>query len=160
MSIRIKRFAWRGTEFPKGVWRVTKKNENSGILPVSSVNLPQPLHSSVSTNALTWCLSTEVGMKQYRSWEVPVPLGTLSIDLVRRYPREFRVVGLAAATRMDLLAEQIKEFDPLVVAVPTRELRDDLYGRTGPVPVPKFWMAKAAFRRWPQWSGLIWSFQP
>ena len=42
-------------------------------------------------------------------------VGTQTLDVVRALPDRFRVVGLAAGTRLDLLAEQIAEFKPRMV---------------------------------------------
>ncbi|MGE5673175.1 MAG: 1-deoxy-D-xylulose-5-phosphate reductoisomerase [Mycobacterium leprae] len=48
-------------------------------------------------------------------------IGTQALDVVRNQPGRFRVVALAAGSRVDLLAEQILEFKPSVVAVNTPE---------------------------------------
>src|SRR3954452_1623873 len=44
-------------------------------------------------------------------------IGTQALDVVRRNPDRFRVVGLAASTSHELLVGQIREFLPPVVAV-------------------------------------------
>jgi 1-deoxy-D-xylulose-5-phosphate reductoisomerase len=42
-------------------------------------------------------------------------IGTQTLDVIRALPHRFRVVGLAAGTRLDLLREQIAEFKPRMV---------------------------------------------
>src|SRR5437773_2245501 len=44
-------------------------------------------------------------------------IGVTTLDLVSRFPDRFRVVALAAGRRVERLAEQVRRFQPLVVAV-------------------------------------------
>lgn len=44
-------------------------------------------------------------------------IGTQTIEVVNKYPKLFQVVGLAANSRFDLLAEQIKRFKPTMVCI-------------------------------------------
>src|SRR4051812_17025284 len=44
-------------------------------------------------------------------------VGRSTLDVVRRFPERFEVLGLAAGRNMDLLATQVKAFGPPVVAV-------------------------------------------
>lgn len=44
-------------------------------------------------------------------------IGTNTLDIVRRFPEEFRVVGLTAGNNIDKLEAQIREFTPQAVAV-------------------------------------------
>ncbi|HXF57880.1 MAG TPA: 1-deoxy-D-xylulose-5-phosphate reductoisomerase [Actinomycetota bacterium] len=44
-------------------------------------------------------------------------IGTQALEVVRRNPDRFRVVGLAAASRTELLIGQIREFTPPLVAI-------------------------------------------
>ena len=44
-------------------------------------------------------------------------IGTNTLDIVRRFPNEFRVAGLTAGNNIDKLEEQIRAFAPRVVAV-------------------------------------------
>jgi len=44
-------------------------------------------------------------------------IGTQTLDIVREYPGKFRVVGLAAGRNAELLAQQIREFRPEIVAI-------------------------------------------
>ena len=54
-------------------------------------------------------------------------IGTQALDVIRRNPDRFTVVGLAASgARMALLLEQIREFAPSVVAVSSSSVVSDL----------------------------------
>ncbi len=44
-------------------------------------------------------------------------IGRATLDIVRRYPHRFRVIGLAAGTNVELMTQQIEEFRPDVVAL-------------------------------------------
>jgi 1-deoxy-D-xylulose-5-phosphate reductoisomerase len=59
-------------------------------------------------------------------------VGTQALEVVRRNPDRFQVVGLAAAASRELLAGQIREFMPPAAAVGdeqvARELKDSLQG--------------------------------
>ena len=44
-------------------------------------------------------------------------IGTQALDVVRRHPDRFRVVGLGAATSHELLVGQVREFMPPLVAI-------------------------------------------
>lgn len=44
-------------------------------------------------------------------------IGTSTLDIVERFPDEFRVAGLSAATNDEKLEEQIRRFKPLMVAL-------------------------------------------
>ena len=48
-------------------------------------------------------------------------IGTQALDVIGRFPERFRVVGLAAGSRVDDLAAQVKRFKPAIVSVPTPE---------------------------------------
>jgi 1-deoxy-D-xylulose-5-phosphate reductoisomerase len=63
-------------------------------------------------------------------------IGTQALEVVRRHPDRFRVVGLAAGRkRLDLLMGQIREFMPPIVAVADPEGADEVARRLGPGPV-------------------------
>jgi 1-deoxy-D-xylulose-5-phosphate reductoisomerase len=53
-------------------------------------------------------------------------IGTQALDVVRRHPDRFEVVGLAAAQSHELLVGQIREFVPPVVAVSDEAAAEDL----------------------------------
>ena len=53
-------------------------------------------------------------------------IGTQAVDVVRRHPERFEIVGMAAATNQDLLVGQIREFLPPVVAVSNEAAAQDL----------------------------------
>lgn len=44
-------------------------------------------------------------------------IGTQTLDIVRENPQQFQVVGLAAGNNLNLLAQQIQEFRPEIVAI-------------------------------------------
>src|SRR5581483_9220487 len=43
-------------------------------------------------------------------------IGRQTLDVVRRFPDHFQVVALAARSNISLLAEQVREFKPALVA--------------------------------------------
>jgi 1-deoxy-D-xylulose-5-phosphate reductoisomerase len=44
-------------------------------------------------------------------------IGTQTLDIVAQHPEEFRIVGLAAGSNVELLASQIRQFQPSIVAI-------------------------------------------
>jgi 1-deoxy-D-xylulose-5-phosphate reductoisomerase len=61
-------------------------------------------------------------------------IGTQALEVARRHPERFRVVGLAAGVnRLDLLLGQIREFLPPLVAVADERAAADVVGRLGNV---------------------------
>lgn len=44
-------------------------------------------------------------------------IGTQTLDIVAQYPEQFQVVGLSCGSNIQLLAEQIREFRPQIVAL-------------------------------------------
>ena len=44
-------------------------------------------------------------------------IGRNTVDVVRRHPERFEVVGLAAGSNVDVLAEQIRQLNPKLVSV-------------------------------------------
>ncbi|MBD2459473.1 1-deoxy-D-xylulose-5-phosphate reductoisomerase [Oscillatoria sp. FACHB-1407] len=44
-------------------------------------------------------------------------IGTQTLDIVAEYPDQFRIVGLAARRNVELLAQQVRQFRPEIVAV-------------------------------------------
>src|SRR3990167_4821410 len=53
-------------------------------------------------------------------------IGTQTLDIVRQFPNEFKVVGLTANKNSELLIKQIKEFRPKAVAIMDSSKKDDL----------------------------------
>ncbi|MEC9212708.1 MAG: 1-deoxy-D-xylulose-5-phosphate reductoisomerase, partial [Actinomycetota bacterium] len=54
-------------------------------------------------------------------------IGTQALDVIRRNPERFDVVGLAASgAQGELLLEQVREFQPSVVAVSSSSAGADL----------------------------------
>src|SRR5213080_2646478 len=61
-------------------------------------------------------------------------IGTQALDVVRRHPERFRVLGLSAAgANQDLLARQIREFLPPLVAIAGEDAAEDLKVKIGSV---------------------------
>jgi 1-deoxy-D-xylulose-5-phosphate reductoisomerase len=58
-------------------------------------------------------------------------VGTQALDVVRRKPDLFRVVGLAAGASHDLLVGQVREFMPPLVAIADEEAAHELKDRIG-----------------------------
>jgi 1-deoxy-D-xylulose-5-phosphate reductoisomerase len=44
-------------------------------------------------------------------------IGTQTLDIVAQYPDQFRIVGLAAGRNVELFAQQIRQFQPQIVAL-------------------------------------------
>ena len=44
-------------------------------------------------------------------------IGTQTLDIVAQYPEQFRIVGLTAGQNVTLLAQQIRQFRPEIVAI-------------------------------------------
>ena len=62
-------------------------------------------------------------------------IGTQALDVVRHNPDRFKVVGLSAAgANLELLAGQIREFLPPVVAIADEEAAADVKQKLGAVP--------------------------
>ena len=53
-------------------------------------------------------------------------IGTQTLDIVRKFPDEFKVVGLTTNKNYELLLKQIKEFKPKAVAIMDKTKIDDL----------------------------------
>ena len=63
-------------------------------------------------------------------------IGTQALDLVRHHPDRFKVVALSAAgANLELLAGQIREFLPPVVAIADEDAAADVSQKIGAVPV-------------------------
>ena len=64
-------------------------------------------------------------------------IGTQTLDLVAQNPERFRVVGLCAHNNIELLAEQVRQFKPEIVATSNPDKVDDLRkALTGYEPAP------------------------
>ena len=62
-------------------------------------------------------------------------IGTNTLDIVKRFPGEFRVAGLTAGNNIDKLEEQIRAFTPRVVAVSQEAAAVTLRRRCAGLPV-------------------------
>ena len=62
-------------------------------------------------------------------------IGTNTLDIVERFPDEFRVVGLTAGNNDEMLAEQVRRFQPQAVAMSTDAAAARLRQRCSDLPV-------------------------
>ncbi len=62
-------------------------------------------------------------------------IGTNTLDIVERFPDEFRVVGLTAGNNDEMLAEQIRRFRPQAVAMSTDAAAVRLRERCSGLPI-------------------------
>ncbi|OIP70153.1 MAG: 1-deoxy-D-xylulose-5-phosphate reductoisomerase [Oscillatoriales cyanobacterium CG2_30_40_61] len=53
-------------------------------------------------------------------------IGTQTLDIVAEYPEQFRIVGLTAGRNITLLAQQIRAFNPSIVAISNPEQLPEL----------------------------------
>lgn len=63
-------------------------------------------------------------------------IGTQALDVIRQQPERFRVTALAAGRQVELLAQQVREFRPALVSVPTEVEADALRGLLAPEERP------------------------
>jgi len=61
-------------------------------------------------------------------------IGTNTLDIVERFPDEFRVVGLTAGNNDEMLAEQVRRFQPQAVAMSTEAAAVRLRERCSGLP--------------------------
>ena len=74
-------------------------------------------------------------------------IGQQTLDIARAFPKEFQVVGLAAGNNVELLAKQIREFQPgMACCAGGPERAENL-------------PAEATFTQWRRWSRpLMWTW--
>ncbi|GAB4224944.1 MAG: 1-deoxy-D-xylulose-5-phosphate reductoisomerase [Stanieria sp.] len=63
-------------------------------------------------------------------------IGTQTLDIVAHHPDQFRVVGLAAGRNIPLLVEQIRQFEPEIVATSCTEKLPELQDAIASLPNP------------------------
>ena len=61
-------------------------------------------------------------------------IGTQTLDIVAQYPEQFQVVGLAAGGNVELLARQIDQFQPQIVAIADESKLEELKEAISHVP--------------------------
>jgi 1-deoxy-D-xylulose-5-phosphate reductoisomerase len=44
-------------------------------------------------------------------------IGTQTLDILESHPEDFRLVGIAAGNNVELLAQQVRQFKPEIVAI-------------------------------------------
>ncbi|MEM6502973.1 MAG: 1-deoxy-D-xylulose-5-phosphate reductoisomerase [Cyanobacteria bacterium P01_C01_bin.89] len=62
-------------------------------------------------------------------------IGTQTLDIVQQYPDRFRVVGLATGRNVTLLAEQVRQFQPEIVALRDETKLEELREAIADAPV-------------------------
>ncbi len=67
-----------------------------------------------------------IGPKQLSILGSTGSIGTQTLDIVRKFPEEFKVAGLSCNSNIGLLKKQIEEFKPKIVAVFDEEKADEL----------------------------------
>ena len=73
-------------------------------------------------------------------------IGRQALSVIRQFPREFEVVGLAAGKNWNLLAEQILEFRPRVVALAGEKEVDELSRNLDPATLPELCRGDSGLR--------------
>jgi 1-deoxy-D-xylulose-5-phosphate reductoisomerase len=80
-------------------------------------------------------------------------IGTQTLDIVAQHPDEFRIVGLAAGRNVALLAQQIRQFRPAIVALCESELLPDLQAAIADIdPQPTLLADEAGVIEVARWS--------
>ena len=62
-------------------------------------------------------------------------IGVNTLDIVRQFPEQFKVIGLSAGLNTQLLKQQILQFRPKIVSVLNKELSETLRRELSSVPV-------------------------
>jgi 1-deoxy-D-xylulose-5-phosphate reductoisomerase len=71
-------------------------------------------------------------------------IGTQTLDIVATHPDKFRVVGLAAGNNINLLREQIRQFQPEIVAICAEDKLPELKDAIADFPIQPILIAGAA----------------
>ncbi len=80
-------------------------------------------------------------------------IGTQTLDIVAQHPDQFRIVGLAAGRNVALLAQQIRQFRPAIVALCDTDLLPDLKAAIADVdPQPTLLAGEAGVIEVARWS--------
>ena len=80
-------------------------------------------------------------------------IGTQTLDIVAQHPDEFRIVGLAAGRNVTLLAQQIRQFRPAIVAICDTEMLPDLKAAIADLdPQPTLLAGEAGVIEVARWS--------
>jgi 1-deoxy-D-xylulose-5-phosphate reductoisomerase len=64
-------------------------------------------------------------------------VGTQTLDVISHYPDRFRVTALAGGYNVELLAEQVRQVQPQLVSVATKECAAQLRGLLAGTPAPR-----------------------
>ena len=58
-------------------------------------------------------------------------IGTSTLAVIREHPEQFEVVALAAGNNANMMIQQVKEFQPRLVSMATREAAEAVNGKWG-----------------------------
>lgn len=70
-------------------------------------------------------------------------IGTQTLDIVAEYPQEFQIVGMTAGGNIDLFAQQIRQFQPEIVAIANDRKVGELKEAIADLPQPPIMLAGA-----------------
>lgn len=70
-------------------------------------------------------------------------IGTQTLDIVAEYPQEFQIVGMTAGGNIDLFAQQIRQFQPEIVAIANDRKVGELKEAIADLPQPPIILAGA-----------------
>ena len=70
-------------------------------------------------------------------------IGTQTLDIVAEYPQEFQIVGMTAGGNIDLFAQQIRQFQPEIVAIANDRKIGELKEAIADLPQPPIMLAGA-----------------
>ena len=71
-------------------------------------------------------------------------IGTQTLAIVAQYPEQFKIVGMAAGRNIELLAQQIRQFQPEIVAIGDEAQLPDLQAAIADVDRQPIMLAGAA----------------
>ena len=74
-------------------------------------------HQPLILGGINFDYATAVTVKRISILGSTGSIGTQTLDIVTHHPDAFQVVGLAAGSNVELLAQQVAEFRPEIVAL-------------------------------------------
>ncbi len=70
-------------------------------------------------------------------------IGTQTLDIVAEYPEQFQIVGMTAGGNIDLFAQQVRQFQPEIVAIANERKIGELKEAIADLPQPPIILAGA-----------------
>jgi 1-deoxy-D-xylulose-5-phosphate reductoisomerase len=71
-------------------------------------------------------------------------IGTQTLDIVSQYPDQFRIVGMTAGRNIELLAQQVRQFQPEIVAIQAEQQLPELKAAIADLAKPPILLAGSA----------------